>query len=96
MAAISTSTVPFAGPGAYTPYMVYPALPVGFGALGSFDPWPGAAPPPTTNYYQRVWSTGGSVWCYYTKTFIDPTPLSGDTTPNWSGGFSSPSVVSIS
>lgn len=96
MAVVSTSSVPFASPGAYTPYMVYPALPVGYGTIGSFNPWPGAAPPPTVNYYQRVWSTGGSVWCYYTKTFIDPTPLSTETTPNWSVSATSPSVVSIS
>jgi len=94
MAVISTATVPFAGPSSYPLYMIYPAVPVGFGALGSFDPWPGAGPP-TVNYYQRVWSTGTSVWCYYTKTTIDTSPLSGDTTPNWVGSATSPSVVSI-
>lgn len=36
-------------------------------------------------YYQRVFDTGLGVWCYYTKFSIDPSPLSSETTPNWTG-----------
>jgi hypothetical protein len=67
---------------------------VPFESPGSYDPWPGAGPP-TVNYYQRVWSTGTSVWCYYTKTVIDPSPLATETTPNWVGSATFPSVVSV-
>jgi hypothetical protein len=33
-------------------------------------------------YAQRVWSTGGSVWCYYIGA-VNATPASTATTPNW-------------
>lgn len=48
-----------------------------------------------TYYTQRVWGSGNAAWCYYTKTEIDASPLSGETTPNWSGSISNHSVVSV-
>jgi hypothetical protein len=39
---------------------------------------------PTITYAQRVWSTGGGVWCYYIGA-INATPASTATTPNWVG-----------
>lgn len=60
-----------------------------------FDPWPSPiAPGPS--YLQRVWDTGTAGWCYYTKSIIDPSPLSGETSPNWTGSISSHSVVEVS
>jgi hypothetical protein len=45
-------------------------------------------------YYQRVWSTGGTVWCYYnTLNALDAAPLSAATTPNWITSATSPEVV---
>lgn len=38
----------------------------------------------TTQYAQRVWSTGLGVWCYYVGP-LNPTPLPAQTTPNWTG-----------
>jgi len=34
------------------------------------------------SYRQRVYSPFAGAWCYYTKTTIDLTPLSTETTPN--------------
>ena len=48
-----------------------------------------------TNYVQRVYSSGLSAWCYYTKTSIDPTPLSTDTTPNWTGSITAFQVLAV-
>jgi hypothetical protein len=96
VAVVATAAVDYSfTPGAYAPLMVYPSAPASSGSVGLFDPWPSAGPPPV-NYYQRVWSVGSSVWCYYTKTIVDPNPLSTETTPNWVGSSSSPSVVSVS
>lgn len=37
-------------------------------------------------YYQRVFSSGLGVWCYYsTLNGIDPSPVSSATSPNWTG-----------
>lgn len=45
-----------------------------------------------TYYHQRVrCSIQG--WCYYTKTVIDASPLSAETTPNWTGTISLHSVL---
>ena len=49
----------------------------------------------TIKYFQRVYDDGTAGYCYYTKTSIDPTPLSGETTPNWSGTISDHSIVKI-
>lgn len=35
-------------------------------------------------YAQRVYSSGLSVWCYYVGA-INASPLSSQTTPNWTG-----------
>lgn len=56
------------------------------------NPWPGAAAP-APQYLQRVWDTGTAGYCYYLKTVIDPTPLSTETTPNYTGSISAHSVV---
>ena len=37
-------------------------------------------------YYQRVYDVNNAQYVYYTKAFLDPTPLSSETTPNHSGG----------
>lgn len=55
-----------------------------------------AVPGPTTYYGQKVWDTGGGGrWCYYEQTAINASPLSGDTTPNWSGTISTHMVISV-
>jgi hypothetical protein len=51
--------------------------------------------PLTVQYFQRVFDSGLSVYCYYTKTSIDPTPSAGETTPNYIGSISDHSVVKI-
>ena len=55
-----------------------PSPPIGF-----YEPWGSAGV--TTYYMQRVYDTVLAVWCYYTKTFLDPAPAPGDTTPNHTG-----------
>ncbi len=50
---------------------------------------------PAVQYYQRVWSTGTSVWCYYTQAAINPTPAPSETTPNWVGSAVDHNVVAI-
>jgi hypothetical protein len=49
----------------------------------------------TIKYFQRVFDAGLSVYCYYTKTSIDPTPLSTETSPEYTGAISDHSVVKI-
>jgi hypothetical protein len=45
-------------------------------------------------YWQRVYSSGLSAWCYYsTLNATNPTPLSSETTPNWTGSISNFQVV---
>ena len=55
----------------------------------------GTTPPATVNYVQRVFSSGLGVWCYYTQTSINPTPSSGDTTPNWTGAITAFELLAI-
>lgn len=50
---------------------------------------------PSVQYYQRVWSTGTSVWCYYTQAAINPTPAPLETTPNWVGSAVEHNVVAV-
>ena len=49
----------------------------------------------TVKYFQRVYDDGTGGYCYYTKTTIDPTPSSGETTPIYTGTISDHSVVRI-
>ena len=49
----------------------------------------------TAQYIQRVYSSGLSAWCYYTQAAINPTPLAGETTPNWTGAITVHQVLSI-
>jgi hypothetical protein len=49
----------------------------------------------TVKYFQRVFDAGLSVYCYYTKTSIDATPLSTETSPEYTGAISDHSVVKI-
>lgn len=49
----------------------------------TFNPWPSGSP----NIFQRIFDTGLGLWCYYTKTFLDPNPAITDTTPNNTGAF---------
>ena len=45
-------------------------------------------------YFQRVYSSGLSTFCYYsTLNTVNPTPLSSETTPNWTGSISNFQVV---
>ncbi len=45
-------------------------------------------------YYQRVFSSGLSAWCYYsTLNTVDPSPASGATSPTWTGSISLPQVL---
>jgi hypothetical protein len=45
-------------------------------------------------YWQRVYSSGLNAWCYYsTLNTVNPTPLSSETTPNWTGSISNFQVV---
>jgi len=46
-------------------------------------------------YFQRVWDTPGSVWCYYTSSVLDPNPPSSSTVPPHSGTITNHSVVGI-
>lgn len=56
------------------------------------SPWPGPVAP-ATQYFQRVWDTGTGGYCYYSKSSIDPAPLSTETYPNYTGSISAHSVV---
>lgn len=50
----------------------------------------------TIQYRQRLWDAGsGGRWVYYEKSAIDPAPLSGETSPNYTGAISAHSVLSI-
>jgi len=45
-------------------------------------------------YFQRVFSSGLGLWCYYsTLNALNQTPLSAATSPNWTGSISSFQVV---
>jgi hypothetical protein len=51
----------------------------------------------TVNYYQRVFSSGLNVWCYYTtQNGIDTSPLSVATNPNWTGSIAAYELVTTS
>lgn len=48
-------------------------------------------------YYQRVFSSGLSEWCYYTTTGgVNTTPLSGATTPPWTGSIVAYELITTS
>ena len=47
----------------------------------------------TVTYYQRVWDEDDSVYCYYSKTSIDPTPAGGDTVPVHGGNINTHAVL---
>jgi len=49
----------------------------------------------TIKYFQRVYDIDNTQWCYYTKTSIDATPGTSETTPTNSGNITSASVVQI-
>lgn len=49
----------------------------------------------TINYFQRVWDVSNNRWCYYTKTSIDASPGTSETTPANSGNIVSSSIVKI-
>ena len=45
-------------------------------------------------YFQRVFSSGLSAWCYYsTLNGVNTSPASSATTPNWTGSISNFQVV---
>ena len=47
-------------------------------------------------YFQRVYSSGLSSWCYYsTNGTINTTPASTATSPNWTGSISNHQIVTI-
>lgn len=48
-------------------------------------------------YYQRVFSSGLNVWCYYTtQNTVNATPLSTATNPNWTGSIAAYELVTTS
>ena len=47
----------------------------------------------TIKYFQRVYDTSNTQWCYYTKTEIDPDPGTSETVPANSGNIVSSSVI---
>jgi len=49
----------------------------------------------TVKYFQRVYDIDNTQWCYYTKTSIDATPGTSETTPTNSGNITSASIVQI-
>ncbi len=61
---------------------------------GNFNPWPGPAAAAAV-YDQKVWDSGTVGWCYYSEAVVNPTPLAGATTPNWSGVISNPIVIGV-
>ena len=46
-------------------------------------------------YLQRVLDSGTGGYCYYSKSFNDPTPLSSETSPNYTGSISAHSILSV-
>jgi hypothetical protein len=47
-------------------------------------------------YYQRVYSSGLSQWCYYlTIGTINTSPASSETSPNWTGTISNHQIINI-
>lgn len=59
--------------------------------------WQSQAGANVVYYYQRVFSSGLNVWCYYTTTGgIDPSPLSVATNPNWTGSIAAYELVTTS
>ena len=60
------------------------------GAIDIDEPFVPGLP---TQYRQRVWDAGTVGWCYYVKDVIDPTPLAGETSPNYTGAISAHSVI---
>ena len=91
MAVVATSAVAYSAPSTYALYMLRPTASAGFGALDKFNPWPSAVA--AVSYLQRVWDSGGTTWCYYTKLFVDPSPAPGETTPPYTGSISAHSIV---
>lgn len=46
-------------------------------------------------YFQRVWDTTNTRWCYYTKSVVDPVPATTDTSPVHSGTITGHSVLTV-
>lgn len=45
-----------------------------------------------STYAQRVFSSGLNAWCYYNGA-LNATPLSSETTPNWTGAITAWQVL---
>lgn len=59
--------------------------------------WPSRAGGGGAYYYQRVYSSGLNAWCYYTtQNGTDPSPLSAQTTPNWTGSITGYELITTS
>ena len=59
--------------------------------------WPERSGLGTIYYYQRVFSSGLSEWCYYTTTGgVNATPLPAATTPNWTGAIVAYELITTS
>lgn len=91
MAAIATNTLAAGGSNAFVPLFGSLVNSVGAGAGGQFI----AVPEDSVQYFQRVWDAGTAGYCYYSKTFIDPTPLASETSPNYTGAISAHSIVDV-
>ena len=50
----------------------------------------------SATYYQRVFSSGLSQWCYFSSIgTINTAPSSTSTSPNWTGSISNHQILSI-
>lgn len=59
--------------------------------------WEAQAGANVVYYYQRVFSSGLNVWCYYTtQSAINATPLSTATNPNWTGSIAAYELITTS
>jgi len=93
MAVVSTNTVSMGGTSSFEAQMLAtPSSTVTEGGVTLFNPFPETS---TIQYAQRVYSSGLSQWCYYIQTAINPTPATGDTTPNWTGSITAHEILAI-
>lgn len=59
--------------------------------------WPDRGGLGVIYYYQRVFSSGLGVWCYYTtQNGINASPLPAATTPNWTGAIAAYELITTS
>jgi len=93
MATVGTNTV---GGGSVTLFeaqlLATPTSTESAGGVTLFNAFPQVG---GVSYVQRVYGSGNAAWCYYTQTSINPTPATGDTTPNWTGSITAHEVLAV-